>query len=171
MMLGRTPADAVNNYVSLIQRLVSCVSDAVASVDGGYYVSDTSHALRLNRGRSVRISGTTNLQMAFQQYYRIVETEVQRTQWIVIVEGYEYKLLDTDGKEILIYHWHPRGQGAIAFHHLHIGHGAEVSREELQTAHLPTGYVSVADILRLLITDFRASPRRDDWESILGAFQ
>ncbi len=44
-------------------------------------------------------------------------------------------------------------------------------REELQTAHLPTGYVSLADIIRLLIRDFGATPRRRDWESVLSGLQ
>ncbi len=170
-MLGRTPADAVSNYVDSIQRLISCVSDAVISVDGGYYVSDTSHVLRLNQGSPVRLRGMSDLWLTLQQYYHIVEIEGLRVLWAVVVEGYEYTLIDAGGREILTYHWHPRGQSSIAFHHLHIEHGAQVSREELQTAHLPTGYVSVADILRLLIMDFRAHPRRDDWESVLDAFQ
>lgn len=49
-MPGRTPPEAVSNYVEPVQRAVSCVSDSVVSVDGGYYVSDTPHILTLNRG-------------------------------------------------------------------------------------------------------------------------
>lgn len=55
--------------------------------------------------------------------------------------------------------------------YLHIGHGAMLGREELHTAHLPTGYVSLPDIIRLLIRDFHATPRRHDWQSILSALQ
>ena len=170
-MTSRSPAEAVSEYVSSIQRVVSCVSDAVVSVDGGYYVADAPHILMLNRGRPSRVGGTSRIRLAFHQYYRVIQTEVPRVQWMVSEEGYEYKILDTHGREIIVYHWHPVEHNPIAFHHLHIEHGAQVGREELQTAHLPTGYVSVADIFHLLIVDFRVAPRRDDWESILAAFQ
>ena len=170
-MTGRMPAEAVNNYVGSIQQLISCVSDSVVSVEGGYYVSDTSHVLRLNQGRPVRLGILPSLWLTLQQYYHIVETEGTRVHWTIAIEGYEHTIIDSDGREILTYHWHPRGQSAIAFHHLHMEHGAEVGREELQTAHLPTGYVSIADILRLLIMDFRVAPRRSDWESVLATFQ
>lgn len=170
-MTSRNPAEAVSEYVSSIQRVVSCVSNSIVSVDGGYYVSDAPHILRLNQGRTVRMGGTSRIRLAFYQYYRVVETEVPRIQWMVVEEGYEYRILDSDGREIIVYHWHPVEHNPIAFHHLHIEHGAQVGREELQTAHLPTGYVSVADILRLLIVDFRVPSRRDDWESVLDTFQ
>ena len=170
-MTGRSPAEAVSEYVSSIQRVVSRVSNAVVSVDGGYYVSDAPHILRLNQGRPVRTGGTHGIRLAFYQYYRVIETEVPRVRWMVVEEGYEYKILDADGREIIVYHWHPVEHNPIAFHHLHLEHGAEVGREELQTAHLPTGYVSVADILRLLIFDFGVVPRRGDWEEVINRFQ
>ena len=170
-MPGRTPSEAVSNYVEPVQRAVSCVSDSVVSVDGGYYVSDTPHILTLNRGIPVRIGGTLGVWLSFQQYYRIVETEFSDDTWTVMEAGYEYEILDDDHREILAYHWHPTGLSSFASQHLHLGYGASIGREELLTAHLPSGYVSAADILRLLIRDFDAIPRRPDWEPILNAFQ
>ena len=167
-MPGRTPAEAVNNYIDSIQLVVSCVSDSVVTVRGGYYVSDTSHILDLNEGNPIRIRGSSRLWLAFRQYYRIIESEIRHAPWTVVVEGYEYNFLDSDQREILAYHWHSMGQSAFISQHLHIGHGAMAAREELHTAHLPTGYVSLADIIRLLVRDFRATPRRRDWESILS---
>ena len=58
-MLGRTASEVVSNYVDTIQRAVSCVSDSVVSVRGGYYVTDISHTLVMNRGNPVRLSGTS----------------------------------------------------------------------------------------------------------------
>lgn len=169
MTLGRTPAEAVSQYIDTIQLLVSCVTDAVVGVGGGYYVSDISHILALNERRPVRIRGVSRLWLSLQQYYRIVESQVPRTQWTVIETGYRYRIMDSDQREILAYHWHPTGRSSFISQHLHIGHGAMAAREELQTAHLPTGYVALADIIRLIIRDFRATPRRHDWESVLSA--
>jgi hypothetical protein len=35
--------------------------------------------------------------------------------------------------------------------------------------HLPTGPVSLADVVRLLIMEFDVAPRRPDWQAILRA--
>lgn len=169
MTLGRTPAEAVNNYVESLQTPVSCVSNSIVTVRGGYYVSNRSHILELNNGHPVRLAGTSRLWIAFRQYYRIVESELPRTRWTVIETGYEYSIMDADHREILAYHWHPVGRSSFISQHLHIGHGALPAREELHTAHLPTGYVSLPDIIRLLIRDFIVTPRRSDWESVLSA--
>ena len=168
-MPGRTPAEAVNEYLQSAQLAISCVTDAVATVDGGYYVSHTSHTLSLNQGRPVRIGGTSGVWLVFRQYYRIVRSEVPPALWTVAEEGYRYRILDADHREILAYHWHPTGLSSYAAQHLHIGHGAMIRREELHRAHLPTGHVSVTDILRLLIRDFSASPRRRDWRAVLAS--
>ena len=58
---------------------------------------------------------------------------------------------------------------AQAGRYLHIGHGAIIGREELHHAHLPSGHVAIPDILRLLISDFGASPRRHDWRAVLDS--
>ena len=168
-MPGRTPAEAVREYVDTIQLAISCVTNAVADVKGGYYVSDTPHILELNGSNPIRISGTSGVWLILQQYYRIVQSEAPTALWTVAEEGYYYEILDSDHREILAYHWHPTGLSSYAAHHLHIGHGAIVGREELHHAHLPSGHVSVPDILRLLISDFRASPRRHDWRAVLAS--
>lgn len=170
-MLGRTEAEVVSNYVDTIQRAVSCVSDSVVSVRGGYYVADISHTLVMNRGNPVRLGGTSPLWLSIQQYYRIVESGTPRTPWTVTEVGYRYEIMDANAREILAYHWHPTGQSSFISQHLHIGHGAMTGREELQNAHLPTGYVHVTDIIRLLIREFGVSPRRGNWESVLSDLQ
>ena len=166
-MPGRTPAEAVGEYVDSIQRAVSCVTNAVVGVGGGYYVSDTPHTLDLNERRPVRLGGATRLWLSFRQYYRVVEYDFPGEMWTVEEVSYRYRIMDDDHREILAYHWHPMGRSSFITQHLHIGHGAMLGLEEFQTAHLPTGRVSLADILRFLIRDFGAVPRRPDWESVL----
>ena len=170
-MLGRTEAEAVSNYVDTIQRAVSCISDSVVSVRGGYYVADISHTLVMNRGNPVRLGGTSALWLSIQQYYRIVESGTPRTPWTVAEVGYRYEIMDANAREILAYHWHPTGQSSFISQHLHIGYGAMLGREEFQNAHLPTGYVSIVDVMRFLVRDFDVIPRRSEWESILNALQ
>ena len=168
-MPGRTPAETVNDYVESLQPTVSCISDAIIGVGGGYYPAAIPHILEFNQGNPARLRGTSRLWLFFEQYYRIVHPEISGNLWAVLEVGYRYRIMDSDHREILAYHWHPVGQSPFISQHLHIGHGAMLEREELHTAHLPTGYVSLADIIRLLIRDLRVTPRRSDWQSILSA--
>ena len=85
----------------------------------------------------------------------------------MVVGSYSYEIHDADGREVLLYHWHPRGSSAIVIPHLHLEQGAGVRREEVRNAHLPTGEVSLKAILRVLIEEMGVRPLRSDWESIL----
>ena len=167
-MRGRTPVEAVNSYLALIQLAVSCASDAVVTVRGGYYPSESSHALTMYENRPVRLGGASRLWFQLRQYYRIVESDLPSDSWMVQETGYRYAVIDTEGREVLEYHWHPVGESPIVTPHLHIGHGAMAARRELSDTHLPTGLVSISEILRMLIRDFSVTPRREDWESVLN---
>lgn len=37
----------------------------------------------------------------------------------------------------------------------------------LADMHIPTGFVTLADIVRLLIAEFGVEPRRSDWQRVL----
>ena len=166
-MIGRTPAEAVNNYVSEANRLISCVTHSVVDVAGGYYLSPTPHDLTMNNGQPLALRGTSNLMLKILQSYRIADSGEPRNSWTVRVVAYNYVVYDSQRRAMLIYHWHPRGRSLIATPHLHLKRGALVSRPELIGAHLPTGPISLESILRLLIRDLAVQPVRTDWESIL----
>lgn len=157
----------MNSYLASIQLAVSCASDSVVTVRGGYYPSESSHALTMYENRPVRLGGASRLWFQLRQYYRIIESDLPSDSWMVKETGYRYAVIDDDGRDVFEYHWHPVGQSPIVTPHLHIGHGAMATRPEIGDAHLPTGQVSVSDILRMLILDFSVNPRRSDWESVL----
>ncbi len=101
-MLGRNPPEAVSSYIESVQSAASCLSDAVVSVGGGYYPAEIPHILEFNRGNPVRLRGTSRLWLYFQQYYRIVRSEIPGALWTVIEAGYEYSILDSVHREILV---------------------------------------------------------------------
>ena len=70
------------------------------------------------------------------------------------------------GREILAFHLHP---GPINGPHIHIGAGAGALITELQTAHIPSGFVLLPQFVRFLITDLGVEPLRDDWERVLSS--
>ncbi len=167
-MRGRTSAEAVNNYVDATNRLVSCVTDSIVSVGGGYHPAATPPLLlALNNGLPARLRGTSRFGLQLQQTYRIVEPATRGNLWTVRVTGYAYAVLDSEQREVLAYHWHPKGNSPVAIPHLHLEQGALVERPEVRDAHLPTGSISVAIFLRFLIDDLSVEPVRPDWESIL----
>lgn len=94
---------------------------------------------------------------------------------------YQYRVLDISGQELVIYDWHPIGVSPVTTPHLHVPAAASVvlsqragtpradARTHLGSLHLPTGPISLADVVRMLITEFRVDPIRSDWERVLQA--
>ena len=168
MTLGRSTAEAVNNYLRGIQRLVSCVTDSVIDVGGGYHISAAPHTLAVNGGDPIALRGSSRLMLSLQQDYRIVETDTPRQTYQVEIATYNYAIYDSDVREILIYHWHPHGNSPVVTPHLHLNQGAQVGRPEIRDAHLPTGFVPLVSFLRLLVAELRVQARRPDWDTILS---
>lgn len=92
---------------------------------------------------------------------------------------YEYRLLDRDERELLVYHWQPGPDFLGPDHpHLHVSASlraqvdARTRREiELDRVHLPTGQVSIGAVVRLLITELDIAPLRDDWRETLDRIE
>lgn len=79
---------------------------------------------------------------------------------------YQYRLLDRDERELLVYHWQPgdayRGPDDP---HLHVSapllaqvNALHRQSIDLDKLHLATGRVSLASVVRMLITEFRVAP-------------
>jgi hypothetical protein len=88
--------------------------------------------------------------------------------------SYEYRIVDPDEREILAFHWHPTSLSNVIDPHLHltsrlnpIDMGRDQDPLRLAGIHIPTGFVTLEDIVRLLITEFGITPRRDDWDDLL----
>ncbi|MBI4312849.1 MAG: hypothetical protein HY681_13870 [Chloroflexi bacterium] len=105
------------------------------------------------------------LYVAFQ--YKIAETSARGDRWEIQIAGYRFALWNASVSEIISYHWHPVGVSAVTTPHLHLGPGALVGRDELKAAHLPTGAIALAGVIRLAIADLGVVPRRSDWAEVL----
>lgn len=88
--------------------------------------------------------------------------------------SYEYQALSREEHEILAFHWHPIGLSDVTDPHLHISsrlNPIEMGRDQdllpLAEMRLPTGFVTLEDVVRLLIAEFGIRPRRPDWDAIL----
>lgn len=170
-MTGSRPPEAAQQYVDTFQRALSCVTNSVATIRGGYHPSDYPHILLLADGFPVALQGDPPLSLAVVQNYRIIENDnavSRQDRWRVTTIGYEYRVLITDGPELLVYHWHPDARSSIVTPHLHLGSGSGATFPGLIGAHLPGGRVSVEALLRMMITELGVEPSRNDWESVLS---
>lgn len=98
--------------------------------------------------------------------------EVTKLMWgglKVTTLAYEYAIENSDGHEILAYHWHPH-QSDFTFPHLHVCHGAGTGlRDEIRKIHFRTDRMAFEDFGLQLIRDFGVVPDREDAESVLEA--
>lgn len=170
-MTGRTPSQAVHNFTGPIQRALSCVSDAIVYVGGGYHTqpaTDPPHVLTI-KPDPIPLAGAIPLDLSIVQQYRIARTDQPgRERWHVQTVGYFYVITDAAGAEVFAYHWHPAGNSPISSPHLHLKKGARLGRPELLKAHFPTGRLGIQEILQFLLRDLQVSPRRVDWQHALA---
>ncbi|MGE3272045.1 MAG: hypothetical protein AB7P40_25045 [Chloroflexota bacterium] len=167
-MASRTRTEAVNVFLSRIQRQLSCVTHDVVRVHGSYQAPDARIDVYLAGGQPVRLQGPERIHLRVRLRLQLTQVEESRGYWDADLAAYEYRLSDPDDREILAYHWHPDGQSHVQTPHLHLGVAAAVGRVALLTAHLPTGQVSARDVVRLAVESFAVQPQRRDWAAILG---
>jgi hypothetical protein len=118
-----------------------------------------------------------------RQRYRLVDAGGAARRWRAATTGYDFALYDDEQKEILAFHWHPGSRSRVSAPHAHIGPGAVnqadlaraglppgsvALRDDLGKAHLPTGPISLVQVVRLAIEDFSARPLLGNWVSILS---
>ena len=169
MIAEKTPYAAVMDYQDRIQRLLSCVTLSVTKVAGGYQ-QNTSRPQRmeLNASHPVILDEPHNLLFKVQNYFHVRETANQSGLHHIEVAGYHYVIYTSERHEILAYHWHPGPRGFMQAPHVHLGSGAQIGFDPLITkAHLPTGYVTLKEIIRFLIEDLSVLPRQRNWQDIL----
>lgn len=129
------------------------------------------------RGEPVRLRSTSGQRSMLLQIgidFIVSESGSSTATFGVSVVSYLYRVLDREEREILAFHWHPTGLSNITDPHLHLSgrlNPIDMGRDQeplpLADMHLPTGFVTLEDVVRLLITEFGITPRRADWDGIL----
>lgn len=154
-----------------MRRVAACVS---AAPIGAAVLKPGSLAvsfLPFGRVVSVRLGGTSS-RLGFRpklEYEVISEAGRFRSR----LAGYSFRVLEPDEREILAFHWHPVGTSPVRHPHLHISSRMpEIQLAEnrflaLARMHIPTGFVTFSDVVRLLIEEFGVEPLRHDWQIVL----
>ena len=123
-------------------------------------------------------AGPSGLGLDLRIAYRIHSSgDADRSSlWRVATTAYEYRLLDHDQSELLVYHWQPDpAMAGPTFPHLHVSAALEAKVTALQTRsipldkkHLPTERVALAAVVRMLIEEFGIAPIAADWQRLLA---
>jgi hypothetical protein len=111
----------------------------------------------------VRLRGQPRLTLDVTEQYRVYE---DADGWGVEVVGYLYGIAH-EGRELVAYHWHPRGDSPITQPHMHVGTDILIGERWLGKVHLPTGTVGVEQVVALAIVELGAEALRDDWERLI----
>lgn len=108
-----------------------------------------------------------------------VDVSVHTRTHVVSVTSYSYRLLTSEHREVVAFHWHPSGLSRFTTPHLHVAGASPISLPVLANgvprsldigkAHLPTRQLGPEDIVALLVDDpvFAVEPRRIDWRRVL----
>lgn len=107
---------------------------------------------------------------------------VQQAPYDVRTSYYQYRILDRDSAEIVVYHWEPEGRSPVVKPHLHIPAAASVTMPpsasgkggrtlHLGKLHLPTRRVGIDDVIEFLLADFGVVPNRADWRAVLSGIE
>ncbi len=172
-MSGKSPSQAVEAFLAPLQRAVSCVSRIPLLVGpDGRRILGKPHTLLWNGGKPVSLktkNSRIGLELAMRYEIVHVPDDPERSPYKVRTSGYLYSIQSADGAEVLSYHWHPFGNSAVSWPHLHIG-AVALAPEGLITkkAHLPTARISLEQVLGVCIAELGAIALRDDWQQVLA---
>ena len=161
-MAGRRSRAALDAVRDDLQQSLSCVARSV--VVRSDVAGPGRRSFQLSEGRT-RLRGARPL-----DFFLVVDVHTpdldQPDASPIAVAGYRFEIGPAGGPDALAFHWHPIGVSPVTWPHLHVRGG--VAGLDLGKAHLPTGPVPLAAVLRFAITDLGVEPRRADWATILA---
>jgi len=107
-MAGKTPSEAIRNFITPLQQALSCVTQTVLyhralpdNPAGLHVLLLSEEPARLGRDRQFSLKAI--------QHFRTVEGEGPRGPWKVQTVAYYYTFAEArrSQREIFGYHWHP----------------------------------------------------------------
>ena len=125
-----------------------------------------------------KAGGASGLLLDVSHQYTIVQDENSQSPpaWRVMTGAYEYRLLDSVERELLVYHWQP-GSIPRGPDDPHVPISATISAQtsattmqpfQLDKRHIPTGRVSLEAVVRMLIAEFGIEYRYRNWATRLS---
>ena len=160
-MAGGTRREAADNFVSLLDETISCVtSDRLAA----FQQSDKLYRVLSHPPLSFKTRSGARLSFSILQVFAVGPSPEDKRQFKVKTTEYSYRMaLQTNRgeNELLSYHWHPR-ESDIRHPHLHI--------TKVPRVHFPTSRVCLEDLIEMLVRYYGVRPRllHSEWTAILA---
>jgi len=130
-------------------------------------------ALVVNRSQPIdlRCEDDSRLRLLISIHFEHKRADGEHGPWKVHTLEYIYafSLPDEDKHPFLSYHWHPLLTPEVDYPHLHIRDAD--SGPLTHHSHVPTGRISVEQVVRLAITQFNVRTLRKDWSEALEQIQ
>lgn len=166
--MGDTPAAAVGDLLGSLQRALSCVSARVLVATARRPGAGPENVLPAGV-EPVALAAPGPLALRLGLRYELRPPEAGELRWRAPVVSYFFVLEDEGARELFAFHWHPVGQSAVSWPHVHVG-PATGARPPHTAAHVPTGGpLTLAEVLRFCVLDLGVRARRADWRKLLAA--
>jgi hypothetical protein len=176
-LAGRTLGEAISRYLATLNEALGCMTWARLSLrERRSLASARPYSLVLRGPGGTFLTGNHPLAFEAAQVVRIDDTRGGTTgeRFRVVPVRYLYRFVASGDREVLAFHWTPdvTEAGAVTFPHLHIGPAivggqTTIRPRDLHKAHVPTGFVPLAAVVRLAIAEFGVGPLRADWDDVL----
>jgi hypothetical protein len=112
--------------------------------------------------------------------YEVIAEEGERGPWRATITQYHYEYrggsaqsaegeFEQNDRALISFDWHPDTR--VKSPHIHIGSGALAEGSALMKAHIPSGRVSVEEVLRFGIDELGVVTLREGWDEALAASQ
>jgi hypothetical protein len=174
---GRTPSDALANYLEPLRSVIGCVTRSRLTLgERGRLTVNRPYSISLNHNDPVLLRGAVAVAFTFAQVVRVVDSDKADypANEVSLLE-YLYAVSTPEGEELLAFHWTPENpdERARTFPHMHVGRallgGQHAMRpREFHKIHIPTGGpVQIKAVIRMLIEDFNVTPLMTNWHEIL----
>jgi hypothetical protein len=158
--------EALQNYTSEIQQIVSCVSDKVFYV---YPKGGGRQLLTCASGGYFRVTRRDDSHL-FIDINQEIEEPTETNEYRVSTRYYLYSIADSDQNDLIGFHYHPElNEDPVLYPHIH----AYANKDErflplnLHRRHIPSGRIALEDVIRWLIDELEMKPNRDDWDAVL----
>lgn len=176
-MTAANPRIAVDQYAQLHQAALHCVTAAklqrgtsdIETVGVLTFLGVQFVELRRRQDDGQRLEPIT---LGVDVHYQVFAEHHDPRQYRVVTVGYRYAISTAQQREIIAFHWHPGRRSHEQGPHLHVG-SAIVNPDALDFGrsisryHIPTGHMTLARIVRMMITEFQVVPNRQDWETVV----
>lgn len=160
--------EALKDYTSEIQIIVSCVSDVV------FYVAPNgpdTHLLSCSVLGGFFPIGRRDGTRLFIDINQEIDNPTQANGFKVSTRYYLYSVADSNIDDLVGFHYNPElTDDPILYPHIHAYANQDPRFQplNLHRRHIPSGRVALEDVIRWLIDELEIVPARSDWDKVLA---